>query len=325
MSIDLDYDEGQLAIADAIRQFCEDQCDPDTVKAASGGFPTELWQQLADLGMLAIGAPEGDGGAMEMAAAMESLGAAVFPGPLAASFLATQVLGESDRIEVIEGRGIVAVGSGRLVPWAPCATHFLVVDGARIWKAHPAGEVEAVPTLGGEPWGRVDLVREDALDGAARALVFGDIALAAYLAAAGNALVEAASDHAATRTQFGRAIGEFQAVAHPLADCSMRLSASIALARNAAFVHDGAGGGQEGVDLDAGARALASAARLSANAAALEAAYVCHQVFGAIGITLEGPVFHISRRIRQLASQPPGEARLREEMLASFGIAAQSA
>ena len=30
-----------------------------------------------------------------------------------------------------------------------------------------------------------------------------------------------------------------------------------------------------------------------------------------MGITLEGPVFHVSRRIRQLASQPPDDARAR--------------
>ena len=53
------------------------------------------------------------------------------------------------------------------------------------------------------------------------------------------------------------------------------------------------------------ARASAAAARLSAGRAAIAAAHTCHQLFGAIGITLEGPVFHVSRRIRQLVSQQP--------------------
>ena len=69
-------------------------------------------------------------------------------------------------------------------------------------------------------------------------LLFADIALAAYQAGAGNALLEATSRHAATRTQFGRAIGEFQAVAHPLADCSMDLAAAQGLVRHAAFLYD---------------------------------------------------------------------------------------
>ena len=48
------------------------------------------------------------------------------------------------------------------------------------------------------------------------------------------------------------------------------------------------------------------------------AAHVAHQVFGAIGITLEGPVFRVSRRLRQLASQPPTDAAAREAVLTSF-------
>ena len=321
MSIDLAFDDGQEAIAQAIAQLCTDVCDEESVKAATGRFPRELWSQLAELGMLAIATPEGEGGALEMVAAMESLGSAVFPGPLVATFLATQVLDETDRQEVIEGRSIVSAGSGGLMPWAPCANLFLEIDGDRIWRAEPTADIQEIETLGGEPWGRVELRRERELEGGAAALVFADIALAAYQAAAGRALVTAASEHAAARKQFGRAIGEFQAVAHPLADCSMRLSASTALAHNAAFVRD-EGELEPGLGPSAEVRSLASAARLSANAASLEAVYVCHQVFGAIGITLEGPAFHITRRIRQLASQPPGDAAARAGILESIGLAA---
>jgi hypothetical protein len=114
-----------------------------------------------------------------------------------------------------------------------------------------------------------------------------------------------------TRKQFGKALGEFQAVAHPLADCSMALGAASGLARAAGFHFDAQA---------EGARASAAAARLSATRAAVEAAHVCHQLFGALGITLEGPVFHISRRIRQLASQPPGDAAARAEVVGLFGL-----
>ena len=64
----------------------------------------------------------------------------------------------------------------------------------------------------------------------------------------------------------------------------------------------------------------AAAARLSARRAALEAAHVCHQLFGALGIVLEGPVFHVSRRIRQLASQAPGEGPAREALLSGLEL-----
>ena len=75
-----------------------------------------------------------------------------------------------------------------------------------------------------------------------------------------------------------------------------------------------------GSGVDAEARAYASAARISACRAGVEATHTCHQLFGAVGITLEGPVFHVSRRIRQLASQPPGDAPAREALLARYGL-----
>jgi alkylation response protein AidB-like acyl-CoA dehydrogenase len=321
VSLDLEFDDGQLAIGEALDQFCTDRCSEEVVKSGSGTFPRELWRELAELGMLAIATPEGDGGALEMCAAMEVLGRAVFPGPLVAHFLATQVLPEADRVVLAEGRQWVAVGEGPLVPWAPSADHFLWVEGQRIWRARLVGEIEAVETLGGEPWGRCCLEREEECAGASRALSLADIARAAYLGAAGNALVAAASEHAAARRQFGRAIGEFQAVAHPLADCHIRLGAATTLARNAACRFDEVH--EERREEDQHIRPLAAAARLSAGSAALDAAYVCHQVFGAVGITLEGPAFHISRRIRQLVSQPPGDAFARETLLGHFGVSEQ--
>ena len=72
--------------------------------------------------------------------------------------------------------------------------------------------------------------------------------------------------------------------------------------------------------LTADGRELAAGARLSAARSAVAAAHVCHQLFGAQGITLEGPVFHVSRRIRQLASQAPGDASARGVLLARLGL-----
>jgi alkylation response protein AidB-like acyl-CoA dehydrogenase len=149
------------------------------------------------------------------------------------------------------------------------------------------------------------------LGDARAALSLYDAFLAAYLAAAGRRLIDDASEHARTRVQFGKAIGEFQAVALPLAECRIHLDAAQGLARAAAYQLDvGA----------ASAREDASAARLSAAAAAVHAAHVGHQSFGALGITLEGPVFHITRRIRQLASQPPGPEPAREALLVELGL-----
>ncbi len=318
MSLDLAFDDGQQAIADSVGQFCADRCDDDVVKATSGALPRNLWRELADLGVFGLLTPDGDAGALEVVAAVESLGRAAFPGPLAATFLATRVLGDPDRARVAAGDAIVSAGEPPLLPWATEADVFLEIDGDRVFRAQPSDTLVPVETLGGEPWGRVALDRGDELPGSAAGIVLMRLVLAAQSAALGERLVEDASNHALARKQFGRPIGDFQAVAHPLADCSMRLSAASKLARAAAFHFD------QGTAAEA--RRFAAAAHLSAGEASLEAAYVCHQVFGAIGITLEGPVFHLSHRIRQLASQSPSRSSARNRLLedAGFSLAGAS-
>ena len=315
MSLDLALDDAQQAIAEAVAAFCRDACPDEVVKELAGTFPAQPWKGLAELGILTLLTPEGEGGAVELVAAMEALGRAVFPGPLAATFFATQVLPEKQRAAVSHGEAVVSLGVPPLMPWTPAAQLFLELEGEaseRVWLARARGAIATVDTLGGEPWGRVELEREAELDGAGRAFTLHDLARAAYLAAAGDRLVADTAEHARTRRQFGKPIGEFQAVAHPLADCTMSLAAAQTLARAAAFQFD------EGDEENA--RASAAAARLSASRAAVETAYVCHQLFGALGVTLEGPVFHVSRRIRQLASEPPGPARARDGLLASFDL-----
>lgn len=310
MSLDLALDEAQQAIASTLAAFCREARS----EAASrrGGRPApELWSGLAELGVFALATPEGEGGAAELVAALEALGEASFPGPLAASFFATQVLDAEERARVVGGEAWVALGVPPLLPWAPEADIFLELEGERVFRARPRGAVERVETLGAEPWGRVELERERELDGAERGRDLFHLSLAAYLAAAGRRLLEDASEHARNRRQFGRPIGDFQAVAHPLADCAIRLDAATALARRAAERFD---------DAAPDAPSAAATARLSAGRAALEAAYTAHQVFGAIGVTLEGPVFHVSRRIRQLVSLVPGVDDAREALLAELGL-----
>jgi alkylation response protein AidB-like acyl-CoA dehydrogenase len=309
--LDLAFDDAQQAIADSLGAFCAERCGAEVVKSLTGRFPEELWREIAALGVLGLATPEGEGGAGELVAALEPLGRAVFPGPLAHTFLATQLVAGAQRRALAEGLAIVSVGTPPVLPWAPVATVFVELDGVRAFLARPAGPVAAVETLGGEPWGRVSLERVEELPGAERAFALYDIALAAYLAAAGAGLVEATALHARTRRQFGRAIGEFQAVAHPLADCWIHLSAAGTLARAAACRFD--------ADLPT-ARATAAGARLAASRAALEAGRVCHQLFGASGIVLEGPVFHVTRRIRQLVSQAPCETSARDALLDAYQL-----
>ena len=257
VSLDLDFDLGQSAVAEAVAQFCSDHCPDELVRAAGGSFPREPWQGLAELGVFWAAAPDEEAGALELCAAVEALGRAVFPGPLAATCVAVHALPEPERTAVAEGRELVALGESpmhspvgpdrRPLPWS--------TQGDRLYRAEPVGPIEALETLGGDPWGRVELRRGELMSTSREALVLGEIVGATYLAAAGRRLLKDAAQHALVRKQFGRSIGEFQAVAHPLADCWMRLDAARGLARQAAWAFD-SGAGE--------AAQLAAVARLSA-------------------------------------------------------------
>jgi alkylation response protein AidB-like acyl-CoA dehydrogenase len=303
----LELDAERAAVRDAVAAWCRER--------GMLAFERTRWKELADLGVLGVGA-DGESGARELVASCEALGAAATPGPLLETVIALRLLPEPERAALAAGAAIVALGEPPLLPFAPIADCFVALEGERAFRAQPTGAVRALDTLAGDPWGRVTLERGPELPGADAALAAGRLAGAALLAAAGRRALELAAEHARTRKQFGRAIGEFQAVAHPLADAWIHVSASELLARAAAHHADLAA---------PEAPALAAAAWLSARRAALGAAMRAHQTFGAVGITLEGPLFHLTRRIRQWASLALGESAARARVAAQCGLGAGAA
>jgi len=319
-ALDLELAESDRAVAAAVARFCEQQDSEALARRAGEPFPWQAWRALAALGVFAAAAPGHDdaGDARTVCAICEALGDGVFPGPIADTFLAVQVVQADQADALIEGRSLVAVsrGASGLLPWGMAADLLLAVTDGGIAPVTTEGELTAVQTLGGEIWARADLRHGQQLPQSERGLLIANIALAAWLAAAALRLVHTASEHAATRKQFGRALGDFQAVAHPLPDCAIAATAARHLARAAARSWTG---GEPTRDT----RQLAAGAALSARRAALDAVHTCHQVYGAIGVTLEGPAFHITRRIRQLASQVCHGAREQSLLLATTGTGAQ--
>lgn len=308
--LDLDLDDDQRALADSVRRFCYDHCSDTVVRAP--GVPDELWRSLAEMGVLLLATPEGGGGALEIVAAMEQLGEAACPGPLVPTFFAAQLLDGDARMAIGKGESIVAIGTPPLLPWAPVAQEFIALDGPTAWRCRLAGPVVPVDTLGLEPWGRVELERVERTGDVEQACAIAHVAVAAYLVGAGSRLLSTAAGYAADRIQFGKSIGEFQAIAHPLATSLMNITAARHLTRIAAHRVD---------RQTEGAAASAAVARLSATDAALETAYRAHQTLGALGFTIEGPVAHLSRRVRQLSLQPPGPDNARAEVLLATATA----
>jgi hypothetical protein len=120
-----------------------------------------------------------------------------------------------------------------------------------------------------------------------RAYEFGALATAAQLVGAAEALRDAAVDYAKQRTQFGRAIGSYQAIKHKLADVHI----AIELARPLVY----------GAALTLASRDV-SAAKAAASEAGLLAARAALQTHGAIGFTQEHDLSLWLLRVQALRS-----------------------
>ena len=304
--VDFSYTDVAAMLATSADGFC--RRNRGLVEAPAPEIAT-LWSGLSDLDIFRVAGAES--AAEIVAALMETFGHVGCPGPLTATFLATSLFegaetgGETGKEAeaVAGGRKLVSVGTPPLLAWAPLAEVFVELDGENAYLCRVVGAVEPVDTLSGEPWGRCALERTDDLGDASRGLSLGDIAVAAYLVGAGEELLAIASGYAADRKQFGRAIGDFQSVAHPLVDASIALRAARTLTRRAAFEWDEKG---------PFSRVRAATARLSATEAALDIAYRAHQTLGAIGFTVEGPIGRLSKQVRQVSLTAPGPVAARQ-------------
>lgn len=309
MNLKLSYDDEQLALQDSIDGFCR-RAGTGPLFAIDNPLPADFWSGLAELGVLFLGTEAGGGGgALEIAAAMETLGRHGAPGPLVGTFAATALLADDEIERVGSGDALMSVGQNRLFPWAPVAAMFVEVDGDEAWLVEPQGAIDVHETTGNEPWGYIDPKRIRSLGDARHATARTQVAAAAYLVGAGQELIDLAAAYARDRIQFNKPIATFQAVSHPLAVASVRLNASRILARGAAQQLD---------SNEPGANVAAAIARLSAIGSAMAAAYQAHQLFGAMGFTVEGPVGHLSHRIRQIGLLPPQQSHSHELVLDSL-------
>lgn len=292
-------DEQQEAIGDSVKRFCQRSLGATPQERQKIEFSVVLWRALADLGVFALGATgeNATGGFLDLVVAAEHLGRAGFPGPLPATIFAASLLPSADAGGVLAGTSLVSFGTPPLMPWGMAGDIFLGVVDGRVKRLDVTSRLPAA-TLGGEDWARVEAKAGADLGALADVRHRYDLPLGALMVGAGLAMVESASEHAASRRQFGQIIGTFQGLAFPLAEAVIALESAQLLLRAAALRLD------EGA---AEAPRLAMAARLSAGRAARKAAFTAHQSYGALGATREGPVFWLSRRVAQWSVQTPSD------------------
>jgi 3-oxochol-4-en-24-oyl-CoA dehydrogenase len=309
-----------------------------------------FWGELAAQGWLGLHVDEalgGEGyGLPELAVVLEELGRACTPGPFVPTVLAAAIIqaaGKEIAAGVVPGLaagdtvGAVALAGrldaepdgdalrvhGTLRPVLSAhVADIIVVPAGHEWCVLGRDEFDATELSSIDPTRRVAAVRvAGAVVPAARRLGDIDTALVRDLAAAVFAAecvgvaqwcVDAASEYAKVREQFGRPIGQFQGVKHKCAD----MLAATELARAAAW--DAA----RAADEPAVAPLTAAAAASLAVNAAFGAAKDCIQVHGGIGFTWEHDAHLYLKRamvIRQLLG-PTSAWRTRAAEAARAGV-----
>ena len=215
---------------------------------------------------------------------------------------------ESDALKANEGgstlhiRGTSAPGPGR-----SSATGFAVLadleDGRRVAAFVPAD----APGVNVHPLDTLDLTRNwttieldvDVADGSWSVIDANDAdhvidALALYRVVdalgAADRLLDQTVEYAVARTQFGQAIGSFQAIKHHCANMAVAVESSRAAAWAAAVALDGSDSDKR--------RTAVSAAAAHVGPAASETAQLALQVHGGIGFTWEHDLHLLLRRIK---------------------------
>ena len=269
---------------------------PSVIRAWADGDTgpgTTLWGRVAETGAAALLVDEDAGGAgataVEAVVALETLGRHAVPGPVVESLMV------APRIAAALGDGAAAEVSGELAagalasvavpgvsPFAPdahAAAHLWIADDDEVFTGS-AGDgrpsVDRARTVSTPTRGEhvatvstVDLVNHGALGTAAQLLGLG------------RAMLDMSVDYAKQRSQYGKVIGQYQALKHQLADVA------IALEMARPMVWAGALAIAENPDDPAAAVRDVSAARVAVADAAYLSARTALQIHGAIGYTLE--------------------------------------
>ena len=217
-----------------------------------------------------------------------------------------------------DGAAFRLSGTKIRVPMAAAADAHLVLarsdEGVGVFLADagdPGIAMTQTLVLGSEAEYEVAYTNVEAVRVADRALLddaIGDlwIAVAAWAVGGAQRALEMTVAYANAREQFGKPIGSFQGLAHPIADMATEITAAQVLTHQAAWRRAG------GADLGP----LAAMAKYYACDVFKRMTKVAQQVYGGVGFTTVIDIQLFFRRAKQLELTWTGPARL-EEILAA--------
>jgi alkylation response protein AidB-like acyl-CoA dehydrogenase len=285
--MDFTFTDEQEMLREQAREYLA-RYDVDTIaELADGerGWHPQSWRDFEQLGWLGVSVPEEQGGAgltfLEEAVIVEELGRALYPGPYLSTVAALPALDERRLEHVVKGEALwsVAFDETGLAPDAALVNNVLVVDEDTLW-AVTGFDVEPVPTMDTtRRFGRISGGdREQLSSDADRVRMRMATLCAAEAVGIAQRVLELGIEYASTREQFGKKIGIYQAVSHPLADTYVETELSRSLAYWAAWCI---------AEDDEQAGVAAASAKAHAAETAVAACERSIQVHGGIGFTWE--------------------------------------
>jgi len=290
----------------------------EQARAFLAANPAPSWRELADLGWTGVSVAEEHGGAglgfLEEAVLFEEAGRALLHAPFYSTVaLVLPLLPPDLQAEVARGEASWTLALGPLVPDLDTAERVAVVGGDGVYELE-GGEREVLRTSdetrplgvvrGGEPGRR--LAASEVLPAIRRRSL---VALALEACGVGRRALELAVEHARSREQFGRPIGSYQAVAHPLASSYAELELARSAVLWAAWCV-AVGDGQ--------APLAAAAAKSLAADAAVAACERSIQAHGGIGFTWEHVLHRLYKRALWIHAWEASGAELRAEVAAAL-------
>ena len=350
--MDLAFTEEQELLRDTIRSLLQKYSSPEIVRELEDtepGYRADLWEELSRQGLLGLTIPEEDGGsgmtALEQVILYEEFGRALTASPhfvscvlgakLAPRELLTGIAGGEEIVTVawlepdggegpdgvrLESHNGTLTGEKTRVPFASSATKLIVVARDGLFLVDAAQTDRALlKTMGADAEYLVrfdatpaEKIADDAWSRFDDAMTDGLIALAAFAVGGAERAHEMAVEYAKERVQFGRAIGSFQGIAHPLAETATEIEGARVLVYEAAWAR--ANG--------RGARTLAAMAKLYACDVFKRTTKVGQQVFGGIGFIRDLDMQLYFRRAKQLEISWWGPRYL-EEIVAAAELDAE--